>query len=72
MLNKDPVACLVVEDAPSGIKSGLAAGATVLAVCTSHNKQELKSLGAHYLVENLESVHLEWVNGTQIKMRIFQ
>ena len=70
MLTKNVTHCLVVEDAPSGIKSGLAAGATVLAVCTSHKKAELEGLGAHYLVENLESVRFDWIDSKQIRMRI--
>jgi beta-phosphoglucomutase-like phosphatase (HAD superfamily) len=30
--------CLVVEDSPSGIRAGVASGATVIAVATSHRK----------------------------------
>ena len=69
-LKKDIKRCLVVEDAPSGIKSGLAAGATVLAVCTSHKREEVEKLGAHYVVDNLEKVHLEWVDNQEIKVTI--
>jgi len=57
LLNKDIKRCLVVEDAPSGIKSGLDVGATVLTVCTSHTRESLMDLGAHYLVDNLANVH---------------
>ncbi|KAF5392583.1 hypothetical protein D9757_002139 [Collybiopsis confluens] len=38
-----PKHCLVVEDAVSGLKSGRAAGATTLAVCTSNSRPVLES-----------------------------
>ena len=37
---------LVVEDAPSGLRAGHAAGAKTLAVCTSHTRQEIEDSGA--------------------------
>jgi phosphoglycolate phosphatase-like HAD superfamily hydrolase len=44
---------LVVEDAPSGLQSGRDAGATTLAVCTSHSREDLSKLGPDYIVANL-------------------
>lgn len=35
--------CLVVEDAPAGVRAGKAAGMTVLAVATTHGPEELSS-----------------------------
>jgi len=40
-LGVDPAACLVLEDAPSGIAAGRAAGMTVWAVTTTHAPEEL-------------------------------
>ena len=40
-LGADPAACLVLEDAPSGIAAGRAAGMTVWAVTTTHAPAEL-------------------------------
>lgn len=40
-LGFDVSRCLVVEDAPAGIAAGRAAGATVIAVATSHPREEL-------------------------------
>ncbi|KAI6098137.1 HAD-like domain-containing protein [Pisolithus sp. B1] len=48
--------CVVFEDSPSGIRAGLASGATVIAVCTSHERSKIEGIGAHYIVENMESV----------------
>jgi sugar-phosphatase len=40
-LGKDIRHCLVVEDAPAGVEAGLASGAHVLAVGTSHDASVL-------------------------------
>lgn len=40
-LEHDITRCLVVEDAPAGIRAGRAAGARTLAVATSHDPSEL-------------------------------
>ena len=48
--------CVVFEDSPSGIKAGVASGATVIAVCTSHSREKIESCGAHFIVPNMESV----------------
>ena len=50
-LGVDPAACLVLEDAPSGIAAGRAAGMTVWAVETTHAAAELG--GAHRLWRGL-------------------
>jgi len=47
-----------MEDAPSGIRSGLAAGCDVLAVCTSHEREQIESLNSTYLVKNLDAVQV--------------
>ncbi|KAB2379044.1 HAD-IA family hydrolase [Actinomadura montaniterrae] len=53
-LGVDPSACVVIEDAPAGIAAGRAAGATVLAVATSHDRSELTA--AHAVVADLTHV----------------
>lgn len=40
-LGVEPTRCLVVEDAPAGVRAGRASGATVLAVATSHDESVL-------------------------------
>lgn len=44
---------IVVEDAPSGVKSGVASGARVLATCTSHTREQLQGIGATWIVTDL-------------------
>jgi sugar-phosphatase len=45
-LGIDPAACLVLEDAPSGVAAGRAAGMTVWAVATTHAPAELTAADA--------------------------
>ena len=51
--------CVVFEDSPSVIKAGVAAGAIVVAVCTSHLRKQVEECGAHFVVESLEDVRCE-------------
>lgn len=60
-LGVDPSQALVIEDAPAGIHAGRAAGATVLAVATSHAAQELSD--ADFVVQNLEQVQVHRQDG---------
>ncbi|WP_051466948.1 HAD-IA family hydrolase [Actinomadura oligospora] len=53
-LGVEPSACVVVEDAPAGIRAGRAAGATVVAVMTSHDASELAE--ADWIVPDLTHV----------------
>ena len=56
MLGLTPAECVVVEDAPSGVGAGLAAGCRVLGVLNTHEASELR--GATWIVESLEQVGL--------------
>jgi HAD superfamily hydrolase (TIGR01509 family) len=61
LLNTDPVHCLVVEDAVSGVAAGKAAGAKVLALTTSFSREELT--GADWITDTLATAGtevLEW------------
>ncbi|EIN13024.1 HAD-like protein [Punctularia strigosozonata HHB-11173 SS5] len=58
-LGFDPKKCVVFEDSPSGIKAGVASGATVIALCTSHDRSKIENCGAHFIVENMEKVKCE-------------
>jgi len=58
ILGLSPNECVVVEDAPSGVRAGKAAGARVLAVLSSHDRQAVTEAGADWVVESLASVKL--------------
>jgi sugar-phosphatase len=51
--------CLVVEDAPSGIAAGVAAGCPVLGVLGSYSEAELRLAGAKWIVRSLDCVRSE-------------
>jgi beta-phosphoglucomutase-like phosphatase (HAD superfamily) len=62
--------CLVFEDSPSGIRAGVASGATVIAVCTSHERKQIENCGAHYIVENMEMVEVAVQEDGRLKFTV--
>jgi sugar-phosphatase len=54
-----PQDCIVVEDAPAGIRAGKSSGARVLALRTTTNDAELSSAGADWIVDDLAAVELD-------------
>ncbi|THV03011.1 HAD-like protein [Dendrothele bispora CBS 962.96] len=68
-LGYDASNCVVFEDSPSGIRAGVASGATVIAVCTSHTRSQIENCGAHFIVENMESVQCE-VEDERLKITV--
>jgi sugar-phosphatase len=53
--------CLVFEDAPAGIRAGRVAGATVVALTTTHSADQLRTVASaiDHIVPNLSHVTLE-------------
>ena len=51
-----PAECMVVEDAPSGITAGVAAGCRVLGVLGSYAEDELRAAGVSWVVRSLQDV----------------
>lgn len=49
---------LVVEDSPSGVAAGKAAGCVVLGLATTHRVEQLRIAGADCIVKDLNSVQL--------------
>lgn len=58
--NASPFDSIVVEDAPTGIRAGKAAGSFVLATCTSHSREDLEKESPDFLVEDLTKVTATW------------
>jgi len=50
--------CVVVEDAPAGIRAGKAAGSRVIACRTTASVSELKAAGADWIVNNCKSISI--------------
>jgi sugar-phosphatase len=51
-----PTNCVVVEDAPAGIRAGKAAGARVIGFRTTSEELQLKEAGADWVVENCSEI----------------
>jgi len=61
---------LVVEDSPSGIKAGKAAGFKVVGLETTHTIQQIKAAGADWIVKDLSSIRLKSVNNGTVEIEI--
>jgi mannitol-1-/sugar-/sorbitol-6-phosphatase len=70
-LNLPPSECVVIEDAPSGVRSGKAAGARVLAVRTTTGDEELLAAGADWIANDCASLRIDpRSSGTKIVLQI--
>jgi mannitol-1-/sugar-/sorbitol-6-phosphatase len=70
-LNLAPSECVVIEDAPSGVRSGKAAGARVLAVRTTTGDEELLAAGADWIANDCASLRIDPKSaGTKIVLQI--
>lgn len=54
LLGFAPADCIVIEDSPAGVTSGKAAGSRVIAVLSSHTREQLP--GADQYIDSLEQV----------------
>ena len=63
LIHARPADCLVIEDAPSGVRAGVAAGCAVLGVEGTHPRQLLLDAGARWVMPTLEGLHAESVAG---------
>lgn len=55
-LKLSPADCIVVEDAPAGIRSGKTAGARVIALRTTTPDDELREAGADWIVDDCAAI----------------
>jgi sugar-phosphatase len=67
LLGFAPSDCVVVEDAPSGVGAGVAAGCRVLGVLGTHKASELNM--ATWIAESLEEVAVTLV-GDELELRV--
>jgi mannitol-1-/sugar-/sorbitol-6-phosphatase len=59
VLGFPPSACVVLEDAPAGIRAGKAAGAQVLALRTTATDSELREAGADWIMNDCAELLVE-------------
>ncbi|KAA8652064.1 HAD family hydrolase [Aspergillus tanneri] len=67
---ENSLSLVVLEDAPSGIRAGKAAGFKVIALATTHSLVQLQEAGADWIVEDLRSVSVKGVVDGQIQLEI--
>lgn len=67
---EESTSILVLEDAPSGIKAGKAAGFKVLALKTTHSLKQLQEAGADWIVEDLRSISIQGVVDGRVQIEI--
>jgi sugar-phosphatase len=72
LLGFAPADCIVVEDAPAGIRAGQAAGARVLALRTTAPDPELLASGATWIINDLASAQLSSALGTELLLTLEQ
>ena len=65
MLGFSPADCVVVEDAPSGVGAGIAAGCRVLGVLGTHTQEELSD--ATWITKSLEDMQTR-VSGEELTL----
>lgn len=58
MVGADPAECIVVEDAPTGVGAGKAAGCKVMGVLGTHSVEELRAAGCDWVVKSLLDVNV--------------
>ncbi|KAJ7781048.1 HAD-like domain-containing protein [Mycena metata] len=52
----DPAKCVVLEDAPAGVRSGRAAGCKTIGLLTSHSRAQMEASEPDFLVKDMSSV----------------
>lgn len=57
--------CVVIEDAPAGIRAGKAAGAHVVALRTTAGDEELQEAGADWIVDDCAGLSVDPVNDSE-------
>ncbi len=59
MVGVEPARCVVFEDALAGIEAGLRAGMTVVALATTHTREELADTGAALIVDDFTGLTVQ-------------
>ena len=57
--------CVVIEDAPAGIRAGKSAGAHVVALRTTASDEELREAGADWIVDDCAELSVEPANDSE-------
>jgi mannitol-1-/sugar-/sorbitol-6-phosphatase len=64
LLGLDPADCVVLDDAPAGIRAGKSAGARVAALRTTESETALREAGADWIVKDCSDLHFAATKGS--------
>lgn len=64
--------CVVLEDAPAGIRAGKAAGARVVALRTTADDAELHPSGADWIVDNCRDINVDSYKDGEAFLRVLR
>src|SRR6266581_7216446 len=70
LLGVPPSECVVIEDAPAGIRAGKAAGARVLALRTTASDAELQEAGADWIVDDCGALFADSVANGEVLLSL--
>lgn len=62
--------CIVVEDAPAGIRAGTAAGMRVVGLGTIAGERELREAGANWVLGNCSDIRVKGVSAGELQLSI--
>ncbi|KAJ7094586.1 phosphatase [Mycena belliarum] len=66
-----PENCVVLEDAPAGVRSGQAAGCKTIGLLTSHSREQMEAVKPDFLVKDLSSVSMKCTeNGVDVTVHL--
>jgi len=54
-----PENCIVFEDAPSGIRSGRAAGCKTIGLLTTHSREQIESAQPDFIIKDLSAISVQ-------------
>ena len=66
LLSRSPADCVVIEDAPAGVRAGKRAGCRVIGVLSSHAPDELHE--ADWLVQSIDQIAVEIDKSATLKL----
>ncbi|KAJ3524219.1 hypothetical protein NMY22_g11103 [Coprinellus aureogranulatus] len=65
----DPKKCVVFEDAPSGVRSGRAAGCKTIALLTTHSREQIEAAQPDYIIKDMAQVSIRCLpKGVEIRI----
>ena len=62
--------CIVVEDAPAGVRAGKAAGASVIAFLTTMVRRDLEEAGADWILQNCADIAVSRVQDDDLLLTL--